>query len=154
MKKLLFSLWISALFSAFIYSADSCDSETSFQYPITRPALRAPACGRTKTSPFQGIGTKDRNANMHILGEIVTQARRAMGGKLFDTIPEYRKQKDPKQAFIIDYCFSDLEILAKAHGDLDFKFDHDKAIEQIIKVAPEIADSTFKAYAAYENDTK
>lgn len=158
MKKILL-LCINSLFCASIYSSEwnDCDtgpSESSFKIsaPISQaPLLRSPAvCGPIKTSTSSKTTISSKNARMYELEAKVTKARRQIGGKLFDNIPEYKKQENPKLAFMRDYCFSDLEILVKAHQEAGFYFDSERAIQQIVFVAPEITDAAFEAYETYK----
>ena len=155
MKKSSLILCISSLLCASIYSSEwnDCDtgpSKDAFKTsaPISQaPLLRSPAvCGPIKTSTSSKTTIYNKNARMHELEAKVTKARREIGGKLFDHIPEYKKQENPKRAFMRDYCFSDLEILAKAHQEAGFYFDSERAIQQIVFVAPEITDAAFEAY--------
>ena len=159
MKKLSLLLCISLLFCSSIYSSEwnDCDtgpSESAFKTsaPIFQaPLLRSPAvCGPIKISISSKATISSKNARMYELQNKVNKARRKMAGKFFDSIPEYKKQKDPRSAFINDYCLEDLKILAKAHQEAGFVFDHMRAIKGIVAAAPDIADTTFEAYRNYE----
>ena len=153
MKKLLLLLLASSLSSIRINSSDkaeACDSETSFSFLQSKKSLRAPDCAPRLHAISIATQSLSRNAKMHILKEIITCQRRKMGDTLFDAISEYKKQEDPKKAFIRDYCFSDLEILAKSHNDLGLTFDHKSAIKNIVAAAPEIANAAFESHRLME----
>ena len=157
MKKLSLFLFTILLLHTSIYTSDStdtCDSETSFTFLQKHSALRAPACERELATPSPEKATAIRNIKIHLLEKTLNQARREMGGRLFDAIPEYKKQKDPKLAFMRDYCFSELEILVKYHKDFCFPFDHKRAIAKIVEVAPDITNTAFEGYQADEIERK
>lgn len=140
-------LLLSSLFCVPIYtsdSPDSCDSQTNFRFLQSPSALRAPACAEDLSTFFK-VERMNRN---------VKTAREALLKNLFYDIPRYKKRENPKCAFIKDYCVGYLKILAKAQQNLGFGFDHDAAINDIVKKAPKLADSAFKHYQDYENAQK
>ena len=152
MKKSSLILCISSLLCASIYSSEwnDCDtgpSKDAFKFSaITHEDQRSPAVSQTIATAKILPQSATQNTAIHTMSERIMAQRRENAGIIYDKIPEYKREKDPKRAFVEDFCLLDLTVLEKEHKSAGFKLDHDRAIQATVNAALRIADKAFTVY--------